>query len=463
MPPKKKKTSKPILAACIMVKNEKQRIHVTLNSLIGHVDKLIILDTGSSDSTIEIIKTFCEDNKMEFELIEKPFVDFSTSRNYYLDHADSKADWLLLLDCNDELRGGEALRKFIDEFNGYESAFMISQQWLCGHDVNMYANIRLLKTNHDWRYSRRVHEYLSNKQSTLHYERKPAEDPKDNYECIENNETKIIAKNPSKEIDTLPFCLYQDRNADDDKSFKRFKRDKVLLYEDHIDMPNDGRSVFYLAQTCACLTEWEESYKYYRLRTNIIGGYYEERFVATYKLGDLSEKMGYPWEESMVWYTKAFELLPRVEPLVKMAEHYLFAGSFHTAYMYCNQAINLNEAKCSLYSEKVMHSYTRYHQAGYVGHRIGRFDEGKFYCLKAYIERPGKVEEDILVNYLNPGETIPQAVEAYKAYIKRQEDQQNQQVKKETKQKQISDEQYDAKRKNIEFLILQEKLLKVMK
>lgn len=79
--------------------------------------------------------------------------------------------------------------------------------------------------------------------------------------------------------------------------------------------------MFYLAQTCSCTGDAEESLKYYTLRTTL-EGFWEERFHAYYRCGDLTESLKQPWDVSMKWYMKAFEYASRAEPLIKIAEYY---------------------------------------------------------------------------------------------------------------------------------------------
>src|SRR5579872_3443916 len=82
--------NRPCLAGAIMVKNESARIHVTLESIKGICDKVIILDTGSTDGTQNLIMKWCEENKMKLHMKEGKFEDFSKSRNVLLDFSDDK-------------------------------------------------------------------------------------------------------------------------------------------------------------------------------------------------------------------------------------------------------------------------------------------------------------------------------------------------------------------------------------
>ena len=69
------------IALLMMLKNEEKRLHVSLESVVGVVDSLIIYDTGSTDRTISILKEFSEKNSIPLRLKEGEFVNFSESRN----------------------------------------------------------------------------------------------------------------------------------------------------------------------------------------------------------------------------------------------------------------------------------------------------------------------------------------------------------------------------------------------
>ncbi len=94
-------TQKPTLSLCMIMKNEERWIAQCLESVQGLVDEIIIVDTGSTDRSIEIAKSYGA------KVYEHPWEDdFSKSRNRSLDYATS--DWILVLDA-DEVIGRDEI------------------------------------------------------------------------------------------------------------------------------------------------------------------------------------------------------------------------------------------------------------------------------------------------------------------------------------------------------------------
>jgi len=348
------------IALLMMVKNEKKRLHITLNSVRNFADSLIIFDTGSTDETVQILKDFSEESGIPLRLMEGDFINFSESRNVSLDFADSfeDVDYLLLLDCNDELRGGEHLRAFAEEQKTSKSTgFLTAQEWWSGQ-YDKYYNIRFVKAREGWRYRGSVHEWMKDTKS----------EP--------DNEPPII-RIPDKTV------IYQDRTQDDDKSSKRFVRDKVLLLKDHKEDPTEPRTVFYLAQTCSCLGELEDTFYFYKIRTTL-EGFQEEKFQAFLRCGDISEKLNHSWHDSMTWYMKAFEHSQRVEPIIKIADHYRHEKNWILSFTFANLACSLPYPEDSiLFVDKNSYEYNRWHILGIVAYYVGKYQEGKAGCEKA--------------------------------------------------------------------------------
>lgn len=384
------------LAGLLMVKDEERRIHVTLESLKDHVDSIVMYDTGSTDKTIEIAKDFCDTNNIPLRLKEGEFVDFATSRNVSLEFADTfeDIDFIILLDINDELQNGQELRKFLAQYvDKKNTGFLLCQEWWSGkHDK--YYNVRLVKAHKGWRYRGRVHEWMKN----TRYE---------NDQAAQNDGDHVI-----RIPDTIK--LYQDRTQDNNKSAPRFKRDKELLLQDHKDNHNDSRTIFYLAQTCGCLRQTEDAFYYYKLRTEL-EGFWEERFHAYYRVGECAEDLGLPWDEAFKWYMKAFEYSKRVEPMIKIAEHYFNEKNHFLAYHFSNMACDLDYPdECILFINQRHYTYTRYHLLSINAYYVKKYTEGKEACLKAIATGINKsVDEGNLKFYLDHekgGDTTPKKV-----------------------------------------------------
>jgi glycosyltransferase involved in cell wall biosynthesis len=91
------------LALVMIVRDEERSLARCLNSVRNLVDRIIIMDTGSTDRTVEIARSFSA------EVFHMPWPgDFAAARNAALDK--SEADWNLVLDADEWLEAGaEAL------------------------------------------------------------------------------------------------------------------------------------------------------------------------------------------------------------------------------------------------------------------------------------------------------------------------------------------------------------------
>lgn len=358
------------LALLMMVKNEHKRLHITLASVVGHVNSIVMFDTGSTDDTIDIAKRFSEQHNIPLHLKQGDFVDFSTSRNVSLAFADEfpEIDFLLLMDTNDELRGGPELRQFcLENKNVVSTGFLVCQEWFSGQ-YDKYFNMRLVKAHEGWRYKGVVHEYLCNTK-------------------YEVGKEPPVAKVPDNII------LFQDRTQDDNKTGHRFHRDKELLLKEHRDNPTETRTCFYLAQTCACLAHIEDAYYYYKVRSGL-EGFDEERFQSYLRCGELSERLEHSWADSLGWYMKAFEYMPRAEPALAIAEHYRKTHNWILSFTFANMSCNLKYPEDAiLFVDKFAYTYKRWHLLGIVAFYVQQYQVGKDACLKA-IEQGLNVELD---------------------------------------------------------------------
>lgn len=376
------------VALAMMVKNEERRITVSFDSVLPLTDTFIILDTGSEDNTINICREYCKKNNVTLHLKQEAFVDFCISRNVLLDFADkvlinknSSPDkrFLLLLDCNDEFRSHKELQEFITNFKGPQTGFHLKQNWKTGNSLDSYFNIRMVISHCGWRYKAPVHEYICKSD--------PISDSHDIMR-LEN------------------IILFQDRTLDDDKSQRRFKRDKELLYNEILRNPEDPRSYFYLGQTCGCLSLFHEAFFYYICRSNLVG-FIEEVYQSYFRLGETSQILNYPLEITLKWFLKAYSHSQRAEPLVKLGEIFRMksfakdSSNFDLAYIFASTAGKLMYPHNQiLFIDKHSYVYKRWHLLGIIGWYVNRFKEGKNGAIKALQHDMTELDENNLAFYL---------------------------------------------------------------
>ena len=102
------------IGVLMMVKNEEESIKVSLESTKNYFDTIIILDTGSSDNTINVIQEFCKKNNQKLYLKETSFKSFPESRNDALEFAETvkEIEYLLLMDAGDEFQTDKSKKEF---------------------------------------------------------------------------------------------------------------------------------------------------------------------------------------------------------------------------------------------------------------------------------------------------------------------------------------------------------------
>jgi len=358
----------------MIVKDEEKRLHVTLESVLGTVSKMFIYDTGSTDKTVEIVRDFSKKHNIPLVLKQGEFVNFSESRNISIDMAekDSDIEFMLLMDNNDELKNGKELVRILNHASSTTiDGFMVCQEWL--HSLSTrdrYFNTRVIRRGRGWRYMGSVHEWI-----------KPG--------------------TPDLKVGKLPdtIRLFQDRKHDAEKSMRRYSKDRELLLNDININPKDSRAYFYLAQTCSCLGLVEETYYYYKERSAMKEGFWEEVFHSYLRLGDVSKSMNHPWEEQMKWYMKALEVSKRAEPLVKIADYYRLNGDNTMSYYFSKIACELEPPTCLLFVDRTVYDYTRWHTLGIVAYYCEKYKEGKEACVKAIEARGLEIDKSNLTFY----------------------------------------------------------------
>ena len=148
------------VSLCMIVKNEETDLPRCLSSIVDIVDEIIIVDTGSTDRTIEIAKSFGA--KVYYFQWNN---NFSEARNESLKYATK--DWILILDGDDELypEDQENFKKFLNKQLDVNAIYYFETLSYYGNTINdnsitINLNPRFYKNNHGTHYDGEIHNQL---------------------------------------------------------------------------------------------------------------------------------------------------------------------------------------------------------------------------------------------------------------------------------------------------------------
>ena len=159
--------NKPKLSICLIVKNEEANLQRCLDSFLPiimmkddktleNLTELIIVDTGSTDRTVNVARKFTD------KVYEKEFIpwNFSEARNYGIRKATG--DKILIVDADEELRQNSLykLEDIILNPNYKEPAVFVKLYNYHTRDLKQYSEMlqpRLFKNDGEFCYEQAVH------------------------------------------------------------------------------------------------------------------------------------------------------------------------------------------------------------------------------------------------------------------------------------------------------------------
>lgn len=145
----------------MIVRNESKNMNRMLNSVKKFVDFISIVDTGSTDKTVEVIRKWLKNNNKLGKVHEERWVNFSHNRTQSVKLAEKsfpQTEFFLLLDADMELKQ-VAQKDVILEKIGNSSKILLTQVM---PNKNYYPNVRILRNGVPWACYGATHEYWSN-------------------------------------------------------------------------------------------------------------------------------------------------------------------------------------------------------------------------------------------------------------------------------------------------------------
>lgn len=143
------------LSVCMIVKNEEKNVGDCLETVKDFADQVVVVDTGSTDRTIEIAE------KYGAKAIRSDWRgDFSYSRNISLDYADSR--WILWLDADDRIPPSEAEKfKKLKTAHPDRAFYLRIRNVLPGGFGEQWYQLRMFPNHPEIRFERKVHEQVA--------------------------------------------------------------------------------------------------------------------------------------------------------------------------------------------------------------------------------------------------------------------------------------------------------------
>lgn len=146
------------LTFAIMTFNEERCIKRCIESIQNLADEIIVIDTGSTDNTINIIKQFFPGVKVYYHLWKD---DFSFIRNLFAQYASN--DWIFQIDADEylDINNCEEIKKAICLLDHTPYETKIISPILVDHDFSETLHTkRIYKKNTNLKYHGLIHEEL---------------------------------------------------------------------------------------------------------------------------------------------------------------------------------------------------------------------------------------------------------------------------------------------------------------
>ena len=285
--------SRTTVCLTMIVKNEAKIIEEMLRQVVRFIDYWVVVDTGSTDGTQNVVRNFFFKNNVPGELYERPWVNFGHNRTEAMQLADGKTDYMWVMDADDGIVG-------VPNFDNLDKDAYAMR---IGREFSHWRH-QLFRSGLKWCYKGILHEYAHSDLAKA-YDRLPG----DYY---------IAAR-----------CAGA-RNSDPEK----YKKDAVLLEEAIKTDPNNARYWFYLGQSYFDHQNFKESKRCYEKRVSM-GGWPEECFYAQWRVGQCAIALKESDEQIAAHMLKAYEFRPqRAEALHNLAQYYRSKGRNALGYVF---------------------------------------------------------------------------------------------------------------------------------
>jgi glycosyltransferase involved in cell wall biosynthesis len=332
----------------MIVKNEAKVLPRLFRSLKDYIDYYVIVDTGSTDDTIDLIRREMAGYGIDGEVHERPWVNFGVNRQQALELAlaANKTHWLLFIDADEEL--GVSDTKFYESLEPGQSYDIEKHHRDARYAVPHLVNVRSAR----YRWEGPVHNYLV---------------------VVEGEERRKLRKDV-----WIVYHHGQGAKSHALTQEEKFLRDAKLLEEELAKNPDDARSQFYLAQSYRDAGHFERALAEYKKRASMENGWDEERFMAQLEAGRVSARLERPEAVILGELLAAYNLRPtRAEPLYELARYYRLKKGFAMATLFAKAGVQTPRPNDRLFVMESIYTWRLLDELAVAASWVGDFATSK--------------------------------------------------------------------------------------
>jgi glycosyltransferase involved in cell wall biosynthesis len=327
----------------MIVKDERAVIERCLNSVKGIIDYWVIVDTGSTDGTQEIIRKCMKG--IPGELHQSTWVDFSHNRNEALKLAKGKGDYLLFLDADEQLAFAPGFHKpFLDK-----DFYLLT----CDNQGVKYGRKQMVNNHLKWEWQGAVHE------------------------CIESLDA------GTRTFDLVPGVVNLiSWDGSRSKDPKKYQKDAAVLEKALLKDPTNKRNQFYLAKSYQDARMPREALKNYEKRI-AMGDWDPEVEWSLFQIGILQEELNMPSNTIIDSYSRAYQAsLTRAEPLYRLACFYNKQRKYLLGYWVLKHALMIPCPASAMYLENWIYDFGLLSELSAAAFYLGKYDEAREACVE---------------------------------------------------------------------------------
>ncbi|WP_204508352.1 glycosyltransferase [Aestuariivirga litoralis] len=331
------------ICLCMIVKNEAPVIARCLESVRPLISHWVIVDTGSTDGTQDIIRRELAD--LPGKLHERPWQDFAHNRSEALELARPHGDYSLIIDADDVLELQPGLRLPLLS----EDCYTVDIR----DGALLYQRKQLVSNRLRWFYRGVLHEFIDTDgpHNTGH----------------------------------LGIIMRRNHDGARRRDPETYRRDARILDHALKSEPDPflrTRYTFYLAQSYRDCGEREKAIKHY-LERSTLGGWQQEVFVSLYQAAKLKEQQGYPDQEVIAAYQAATAALPqRAEAIHAAARFCRVKQLYRQGYEIAQAGLGMTAPEEALFAEPSVYETGLLDEFAVNAYWTGHYAESLDACLK---------------------------------------------------------------------------------